>query len=83
MGRCEADVVPASRFDYRALARNRARILANPQSSGRYFAAQIYPTFQHARCQNCHALGSVAALVSRHQAVGPAFHGYTVIKAST
>jgi hypothetical protein len=77
------DVVPSPRFDYRALPRSRGRVLANPQSSGSYFATRIYPTFQHGRCQSCHALGSVEALASRHAAVGPQFDGYSVVSTST
>jgi len=70
------DVVPNSPYDYRTLTRSRAAILPNPQSGGSYFLAKVYPTFQHARCQNCHALGSVATLISRHDTVAYAFKNY-------
>jgi hypothetical protein len=67
------DVVPNSPYEYRSLTRSRATILPNPQSAGSYFLAKVWPTFLHARCQNCHALGSVDALISRHDTVGYLF----------
>ena len=60
------DVIPAGQYNYRALPASRANIQANPRTKGSYFVAKVWPTFQHARCQNCHALGSVAALISAH-----------------
>jgi len=60
------DVIPTSPNTYTRLPSSRATILPNPQSHGSYFVEKIWATFEHARCQNCHSLGSVAALVGRH-----------------
>jgi len=79
----QGDVVPVPRYDYRALARSRTEILPNPQSQGSYFAAKIYPTFEHERCQGCHAMGDVASLTMRHEPVAAAFANYTVAKTSS
>ncbi len=35
-----------------------------------YFQDKIYPTFQSARCQTCHSLGSHDALVQQHTLPG-------------
>jgi hypothetical protein len=41
-------------------------IYPNGTTGQSYFTHELYPTFQHERCQSCHALGSIDALVQHH-----------------
>lgn len=49
------------------------KIKASVKRSGpevSYFAAKLYPTFQHDRCRTCHYLLTPAGLINQHKAIG-------------
>jgi hypothetical protein len=50
-----------------------ARIKSGPSLS--FFAEALYPTFKHARCSDCHAMGSSEAIFAQHEA-NNVFPGY-------
>lgn len=47
-----------------------------------FFADYIYPTFQHSRCQDCHSMGTGAAIVAQHKNAPYSIDLYQYMQAS-